>query len=113
MSSTLAFDERDRLVGWISFGANRDLDALPEVGEVRAVFVHPRAWRRGVGSALLEHALDGLSSDGYTEATLWSFEANERANAFYERHGFARDGASQRREFSAGAVEVRYRKPLL
>jgi RimJ/RimL family protein N-acetyltransferase len=49
---------------------------------------------------------------GYVEVTLWSFDENDRANAFYESLGFRRDGAGQRREFSAGALEVRYRSPL-
>ena len=109
--STLAL-EGERLAGWISFGANRDLDAAPAVAEVRAIFIHPAAWRSGVGAALMAHALGELAREGYSEATLWSFEANAGANAFYERHGFERDGGQQRREFSAGALEVRYRRAL-
>jgi ribosomal protein S18 acetylase RimI-like enzyme len=101
-----------RLLGWISFGANRDPDAPPGSGEVRGLNVHPDAWRSGVGRALLERALALLVEEGYEEATLWSFDENERANAFYERLGFERDGAGQRREFSAGALEVRYRRAL-
>jgi GNAT superfamily N-acetyltransferase len=109
--STLAF-ERGRLLGWVTHGVNRDRDAGPYDGEVRSIFVHPDAWRTGVGSALLEHALEGLAAEGYRAATLWSFAGNERANRFYEHHGFARDGGEQRREFSAGALEVRYRRAL-
>jgi GNAT superfamily N-acetyltransferase len=109
--STLAL-EGDRLVGWVTYGANRDHDARPEDGEVRSIFVHPEAWRTGVGSSLLEHALGALSEQGYGAATLWSFDVNGRANGFYESHGFERDGGEQRREFSAGALEVRYRRAL-
>jgi ribosomal protein S18 acetylase RimI-like enzyme len=109
--STLGF-EGERLVGWVTYGANRDADAEPGEGELRSIFVHPGAWRSGVGSALLEHALAELARDGYQAATLWSFADNDRANRFYERHGFERDGAEQRREFSAGALEVRYRRAL-
>jgi len=107
----LAFDN-ERLVGWISFGVNRDPDAPPGTGEIRGLNVHPGAWRSGVGRALVQRALELLVEEGYDEATLWSFDENERANAFYERLGFERDGAGQRREFSAGALEVRYRRPL-
>jgi GNAT superfamily N-acetyltransferase len=111
--STLALDSgAEHVLGWITHGANRDIDAGPDVGEVRAVFVSPGAWGSGVGGALLTHALEGLKEDGYGEATLWSFADNDRANTFYERHGFARDGAEQRRDFSAGALEVRYRRSL-
>jgi GNAT superfamily N-acetyltransferase len=111
VSSTLAL-EGDWTVGWITYGANRDPDAGPRTGEVRSLFVHPRRWRSGVGTALIESALAHLAEAGYEEATLWSFEVNDRANAFYERQGFGRDGAGQRREFSAGALEVRYRRML-
>jgi ribosomal protein S18 acetylase RimI-like enzyme len=111
VSSTLAFDG-ERLVGWVTYGVNRDLDAGPDEGELRSIFVHPASWRGGVGSALLEHAMKALVEQGYRHVTLWSFADNDRANGFYTRHGFAPDGAEQRREFSAGALEVRYRRPL-
>ena len=111
VGSTLA-DLGDRLVGWVTHGSNRDPDAEHATGEVRAIQVHPEHWRGGVGSALLAHALDRLREEGYGAASLWSFDVNRRANAFYERHGFSRDGAEQRREFSAGALEVRYRREL-
>ena len=111
VSSTLALEE-ERLLGWVTYGVNRDSDAGPDEGELRSIFVHPGAWRSGVGSALLEYALEELAGQGYRAATLWSFDDNDRANGFYERHGFERDGAEQRREFSAGALEVRYRRRL-
>jgi GNAT superfamily N-acetyltransferase len=109
--STLAL-EQGRLLGWVTYGVNRDHDAGPRDGEVRSIFVHPDAWRSGVGSALLTWALEGLAAEGYRVATVWSFADNARANRFYERHGFARDGGEQRREFSAGALEVRYRRAV-
>ena len=111
VDSTLAH-RGERLLGWVTHGSNRDLDAAAVTGEVRAIQVHPGSWRSGVGSALLGHALECLRGQGCKAATLWSFGNNSRANAFYERHGFGRDGAEQRREFSAGALEVRYRRQL-
>jgi GNAT superfamily N-acetyltransferase len=98
--------------GWISFGENRDADATAGMGEVRALFVHPASWRIGLGSALLSHALAELREMGYEKATVWSFADNARANAFYEGHGFERDGAEQRRPIFSGGLEVRYRRAL-
>ena len=43
---------------------------------------------------------------------MWSFAANERANRFYETHGFARDGARKTEEVWADLLEVRYRRSL-
>ena len=43
---------------------------------------------------------------------VWSFAANDRANAFYEAHGFSRDGAERAEEVWADLLEVRLRRPL-
>jgi GNAT superfamily N-acetyltransferase len=102
-----------RVLGFLSHGPSRDEDAPREVGEVRALFVHPEAWRHGVGAALLVNALERLRDDGFRDATLWSFRDNDRANAFYERQGFEPDGATQAREVFGGTVEVRLRRAFL
>jgi GNAT superfamily N-acetyltransferase len=102
----------DRVVGFLSHGSSRDEGAPEEVGEVRALFVHPEAWRHGVGAALVANALERLRDSGFREATLWSFRDNDRANAFYARQGFEPDGATQAREAFAGTVEIRLRHPL-
>jgi GNAT superfamily N-acetyltransferase len=101
-----------RIVGFCTHGSSRDQDAPAHVGEVRAMFVHPDRWRSGVGTALVSNAVESLRNAGYREVTLWSFRDNERANAFYERQGFRRDGATQTREPFGGAEEVRYRRDL-
>jgi GNAT superfamily N-acetyltransferase len=77
-----------------------------------AFFVRPAVWRSGVGSDLMRAALSELHELGYTEATVWSFDANARANSFYEHHGFKRDGAEKREEVWADLLEVRYRLAL-
>ena len=76
------------------------------------MFAVPAAWGSGVGSALMTAALDDLRERGYSEATVWSFADNERANRFYERHRFTRDGAERTEEAWAGIREVRYRRSL-
>jgi RimJ/RimL family protein N-acetyltransferase len=57
-------------------------------------------------------ALADLAARGYLEASVWSFAANERANAFYEAHGFARDGTERTEDSWAHIPEVRYRRAL-
>jgi ribosomal protein S18 acetylase RimI-like enzyme len=106
----IAVGELDgRVVGWITFGTSRDDDAGPAVGEIWALNVDPDVWRRGVGSALVRHALDSLARESYAEVTLWTFRDTPRSRSFYEALGFRPDGATQRREASGRAVEVRYR----
>jgi L-amino acid N-acyltransferase YncA len=108
----VAEEEEGSLLGHTTVGTSRDADAAASVGEVRSFFVAPSAWRRGVGSALMEPALTCLAELGYTQATLWSFTDNARANAFYERHGFERDGTTRAELVWALIPEVRYRRNL-
>jgi GNAT superfamily N-acetyltransferase len=110
--SMLLAEEDGELLGVTTCGESRDDDTGPSVGEVRTFFVAPGRWRRGVGRALMAAALHSLRESGCTEATVWSFTANERANAFYEAHGFTRDGAEQTEEEWAQLLEVRYRRSL-
>lgn len=109
---TLVADDAGQAVAYSTFGKSRDDDVAADVGEIRTFFVWPAAWRHGLGSALMGAALGELRELGYAEATVWSFDANARANAFYERHGFSRDGAEGREEVWAYLLEVRYRLAL-
>jgi GNAT superfamily N-acetyltransferase len=47
------------------------------------LYVHPRSQSQGVGSALLE-VVKRERPSGFT---LWTFQQNEGARRFYERHG--------------------------
>ena len=79
---------------------------------MRTLFVVPSRWRAGVGRALLSSGLDELRTLGYSEATVWSFADNARANALYEANGFERDGAERTEEAWAHILEIRYRRRL-
>lgn len=45
---------------------------------------------RGIGSALVDAALDALKKEGITKAALVAFAANESGNRFWEARGFTR-----------------------
>jgi GNAT superfamily N-acetyltransferase len=100
------------LLGFIACGESRDPGAAPRTGEIMTLFVGAGRWRGGVGAALMAAALDDLVARGCDEATVWSFAANDRANAFYEARGFTRDGAERTEEAWAHIPELRYRRPL-
>ena len=110
--SMLLAEEDGELVGLSACGESRDDDADPSVGEVRSFFVAAGRWRQGVGRALMAAALESLRERGCSEATVWSLAANDRANAFYERAGFTRDGAERTEDAWAHLPEVRYRRSL-
>ncbi|MFK3677894.1 GNAT family N-acetyltransferase [Microbacterium sp. NPDC090218] len=81
-----------QVVGWISFGSGRDPDGLAD-GEVYGVYADPSAWSTGAGHALLEAAEQQIAAAGHERAYLWVLDGNDRADAFYARHGWAEDGA--------------------
>jgi GNAT superfamily N-acetyltransferase len=108
----LLAEEKGELLGMAACGESRDPDAAEDVGELRSLFVAAGRWRRGVGRELVSAALYDLRVRGCSEATVWSFDANERANAFYEAMGFARDGVEKTEEVWAHLLEVRYRRTL-
>jgi GNAT superfamily N-acetyltransferase len=101
-----------RVMGYLVLGPSRDRDAPPRVWEIWALYVHPEAWRRGLGRALIAHALAELREAGCDTVTLWTLAESASARAFYEACGFVHDGALQRREALGNPVEVRYRRSL-
>jgi ribosomal protein S18 acetylase RimI-like enzyme len=95
------------LVGFCQYGPSPDEeDRGVAVGHIHRLYIHPGAQGRGVGRALLEHAVNRLSSTGARDLTLWVLENDPRARGFYERLGWRPDGT---RRFD-GVWDVRYRR---
>lgn len=82
---------------------------VDDEGVLRGLYVEPAAQGAGLGAQLHDFALEELRRRGVGEATLWVFEANGHARGFYERRGWAADGATG---VAAEAPELRYRKTL-
>ncbi|MEI8412733.1 MULTISPECIES: GNAT family N-acetyltransferase [unclassified Kribbella] len=76
---------QDRVVGFAVPGPSRDEDA-PTPLELLSIYARKAWWGTGLGTRLLEVAV------GKEPASLWVFEGNHRARAFYRRHGFVEDG---------------------
>jgi len=111
---TLVADDAGDIVGFADLRPTRDDDQdASEVGEIVAFYVLPTVWERGVGRALMSAAVRSLDAAGFTCATLWVLETNQRARRFYARLGWEPDGAV-RDEVVGGAPirDVRYRYPL-
>lgn len=79
-------------VGWASAGVCRDADAPARRGELQALYALPAQWSQGVGHALITAIETSLAASGFTSASLWVLDGNERAARFYERHGWREDG---------------------
>jgi len=59
-----------------------------------SVAVHPDAQRRGIGRALMQHAMAIARAAGCYKLALSSNRKREVAHAFYDRLGFQRHGVS-------------------
>jgi ribosomal protein S18 acetylase RimI-like enzyme len=98
VSWLLARDD-DGIVGMSTSGPARD-DDPPAPLELYAINVLRRAHGTGLADDLMAHVV------GDRAAYLWVLDGNDRALAFYRRHGFADDGG-RKPEPDTGVVEIR------
>jgi GNAT superfamily N-acetyltransferase len=73
------------------------------------LYVEPASWRRGLGRALIDGAMEALSERRFREVTLWTAEWNT-SRGFYQATGWTLDGATREKTFAGSTfTEVRYR----
>lgn len=103
-------DEEGPIKGFVSISPTRDDDADPSsVGELLTIYLDPSAFGSGGGDLLMSAALVAFRAASYHSATLWVLDTNARARKFYERRGWAPDGASKLHDWGAFvATDVRY-----
>jgi ribosomal protein S18 acetylase RimI-like enzyme len=89
---------------------SRESGLGPNAAELVAIYVEPDRWRQGAGEALMNAAMLRLAGLPYEEVVLWTFKENAPAIAFYERHGWSRDG-EEKVHPRAQAVAIRFRHP--
>ena len=94
------------VTGFAAVGPPND-SGLEGVHELYAIYVAPDRYGAGDGPALMAAVLDAAPPP----IVLWVLAENPRARRFYEKHGFAPDGASRVREHGGKPLEeVRYRR---
>ncbi len=95
-------------VGCVIYGRGRDEDHA-DWGEIVSLYVLPESMGCGVGSSLLQSAIDALQADGYDQVYLWCIAGNNRAEAFYQRHGFRpTDDRVKYRIGSGNVTDIRF-----
>ena len=84
------------------------------MAEIFSLNIHPASWRRGAGRALCEYACREAAARECAAMTLWVLRENQGARRFYERLGYAPDGAEKIDTALIGSPlhDVRYRKPV-
>jgi len=83
----------------------------PWVGQLYQIHVHPDHWRKGVGSALHTACIEAWREGGVTVGMLEVWSRNERAQAFYESHGWRPDGHI--RPGDADTTYIRLRRTII
>ncbi len=100
------------ILGFVTYAASRDADAQG-LGEVIALYVDPGRHQGGIGRTLMAAARAGLRELGFDAAILWVLDGNERAARFYEREGWAPDGAHREENpYDIASNVSRFRRAL-
>lgn len=110
LPSTVIAVDGPEVRGLATTGLSREED-LPNFGELLALYVDPAYVGTGIGRLLVAAARDRLRRVGVAGALLWVLDGNARARRFYERDGWACDGACRTVVFGSLPVrQVRYRR---
>lgn len=91
-------DADGEMVGVANAMPAREADA-PALLELVMIYLRERVKGSGIADTLLQHTI------GDADCCLWVLAGNERATAFYRRHGFVPTGATKNIE-GFGAREV-------
>lgn len=86
--------------------------AGPDDRHVVALWVRADLRGRGVGTALLDAAVDWARADGATTVSIWLVEDNEPAAALYRSHGFAPTSVSMPLPRDPARTEHRWERAL-
>lgn len=87
------------IVGWATSSEGRD-DDRPVTRELAAIYLLQSVYGSGAGQELLAAAV------GDQPAYLWMLDDNPRAEAFYRRNGFKRDGAEREQRMAGRVLRV-------
>ncbi|MFG2487576.1 GNAT family N-acetyltransferase [Streptomyces virginiae] len=104
----VAVDAEGGVVGWACLGPSSTA-----AGELYALYVQPSLIGAGIGRTLLQAVHASAQARGFGSVLLWVLADNTRARRFYERAGYAADGAVQADDYDGVSItEVRYRLTL-
>ena len=101
--NTLIAMDGKKVVGFISYGNNRD--ETIQAGEIIALYVLKDYYGKGVSKQLMHAAFVAL--DQFSEIYLWVLKDNKRAIAFYQKMGFTFDGQEKILKLGKHVKELR------
>lgn len=88
-------DDAERWLGFAQLRAYQVSDGVPQHGSIELwrFYVDKPFHGRGVAAVLMDGAKERARSRGATSLWLGVWERNERAKAFYAKHGFSKVGS--------------------
>lgn len=102
-TATLVVTDAGDVVGFSGFGPPLDGDPGPTDGHLYTLYLLPDRWGRGLGRLLHDAAIARMGALGFTAATLWVLDGNDRAIDFYRRAGW-QPGDGTRTDVGPGDV---------
>lgn len=107
----LLYDETP--LGFICIGKCRDKDKDSFFGEVWGLYLAPDYYHKGIGKVIMNWGIEELKNIGYSNISLWVFQDNISARAFYKKMGFCFDGTVNELNIGGKLLnEVRYIKQI-
>ena len=93
---TVAYDANE-IAGFIKVRCGCAPDGMPaaEALEVQQLYVDAERQRRGVGTALMDHAVATAREQGHAGLWLSVWQDADWATAFYESYGFEKAGTAE------------------
>lgn len=83
----------DKIVGFMAIDGNWYSKKYNKVvGAIHEIFVDPDYFDKGIGSMLMEKAIEYFKQRNLDLIELWVGDKNEKAMKFYEKFGFRKDG---------------------
>lgn len=102
-----------QIAGAAFVGATRDEDFSSETGEIMSIYFLPQYCGKGLGGALLHHALKRLKEMGFRQCIVWVLSENRAARAVYEHIGFVPDSLVTTLDIGGQQVgDMRYSRTL-
>ena len=83
-STCFVAEENETIIGAIMVGNDG------RRGYIYHTAVAPTLQKRGIGTALVQAAIEALKQIGITKVVLVAFEKNEAGNRFWEKQGFSK-----------------------
>ena len=89
------YEENDVIKGFVAMGNCRDADCSECAYELIAMYVEPAFKYKGIGAKMLAKCAENARSLGKERVKIWVFEDNLNTRKFYEKYGYAPDGATK------------------